>query len=43
MMKRFWSWLKAICQRPGKTDYDLKDWHRLEFRRERERSRKESA
>lgn len=32
MAKRFWTWLSGIFRRLGKTDYDMEEWHRLEFR-----------
>lgn len=32
MAKRFWSWLKGIFRKLGRTENDLEDWYRLEFR-----------
>lgn len=36
MAKKFWTWLKGLCRKLGKTDYDLEEWYRLEFKDHRQ-------
>lgn len=32
MAKRFWTWFSGMFRKLGKTEYDMEEWRRLEFR-----------